>query len=182
MGAARIRKLFESARKKTPCIIFIDELDAVGAKRSWGSSSDSERNSAVNQLLSEMDGFSSEDGVVVLAATNAIHALDSALTRPGRFDAKIQVNMPALDERMDILSIHLKQKNNSVDAVTLRTIGVETEGWSGAELAQIVNKAALECLRNKQSVITVDSLIASFNISKTRKMAEFNSMKFKQIM
>ncbi len=156
MGAARVRDLFEHARKSAPCIIFIDELDAVGRSRGSGlGGGHDEREQTLNQLLVEMDGFSSEPGVIVLAATNRPDVLDPALLRPGRFDRQVTVALPDVQERLDILKIHTKKVHLASD-VDLARIARATPGTSGADLANLVNEAALFAARNNQTIVDMD--------------------------
>ncbi len=156
MGAARVRDLFEHARKSAPCIIFIDELDAVGRSRGSGlGGGHDEREQTLNQLLVEMDGFSSEPGVIVLAATNRPDVLDPALLRPGRFDRQVTVALPDVQERLDILKIHTKKVQLASD-VDLARIARATPGTSGADLANLVNEAALFAARNNQTIVDMD--------------------------
>lgn len=156
MGAAKVRDLFKQAGEKAPCIIFIDEIDAIGKKRdsSLGGGHD-EREQTLNQLLTEMDGFDGKKGVVILAATNRPESLDKALLRPGRFDRRIQMELPDLEGRKAILEVHLKKiKHEPVD---LDLVGRATAGSSGAELANIVNEAALRAVRlGRKQVTTTD--------------------------
>ncbi|MCR5014117.1 MAG: ATP-dependent zinc metalloprotease FtsH [Bacteroidales bacterium] len=153
MGAAKVRDLFSEASKKAPCIIFIDEIDAIGKSREgvYGGSND-EREQTLNQLLTEMDGFEGDKGVIILAATNRPHSLDKALLRPGRFDRRIQMELPDLEGRKAIINVHLKNvKHEDID---LDVVGRATAGSSGADLANIVNEAALRAVRNGKSSIT----------------------------
>ena len=143
LGASRVRKLFERARKLEPCIIFIDELDAIGARRSGSNGgAESENNQTLNQLLVEMDGFGSEETIIVLAATNRPEMLDKALLRPGRFDRQVIIPAPDLKGRIEILKIHSKDKKIS-ENVNLENIAEDTAGFTGAELANILNEAAI---------------------------------------
>ncbi|HIZ87080.1 MAG TPA: ATP-dependent zinc metalloprotease FtsH [Candidatus Coprenecus pullistercoris] len=156
MGAAKVRDLFKQANEKAPCIIFIDEIDAIGKKRdaTLGGGND-EREQTLNQLLTEMDGFDSRKGVVILAATNRPESLDKALLRPGRFDRRIQMELPDLEGRKAILQVHLKHIRH--DNVDLDIVARATAGSSGAELANIVNEAALRAVRmGRDSVTTAD--------------------------
>jgi len=157
LGASRVRKLFEKARKLAPCIVFIDEIDAVGARRSGNNGADSENNQTLNQLLVEMDGFSSEETIIVLAATNRPEMLDKALLRPGRFDRQVTIPTPDLKGREAILAIHAKDKKLA-ENVTLKGIAEDTSGFTGAELANILNEAAITATRNKHSVIEQEDL------------------------
>lgn len=142
LGASRVRKLFDKARKLAPCIVFIDEIDAIGARRTSNSGAETENNQTLNQLLVEMDGFSSEETIIVLAATNRPEMLDKALLRPGRFDRQITVPTPDLKGRLDILKIQSEGKRLS-DDVNLESIAEDTAGFTGAELANILNEAAI---------------------------------------
>ncbi|MDO5557709.1 MAG: ATP-dependent zinc metalloprotease FtsH [Clostridia bacterium] len=142
LGASRVRKLFEKAKKIAPCIIFIDEIDAIGSRRSSGNGAESENNQTLNQLLVEMDGFDREETIIVLAATNRPEMLDKALLRPGRFDRQIVIALPDLNGREDILKIHSRGKRFNAD-VNLRSIAEDTAGFTGAELANILNESAI---------------------------------------
>ena len=155
MGAAKVRDLFKQANEKAPCIIFIDEIDAIGKKRDSAYGGNDEREQTLNQLLTEMDGFDGRKGVVILAATNRPEMLDKALLRPGRFDRRIQMELPDLEGRKSILQVHLKKvKHETID---LDIVARVTAGSSGAELANIVNEAALRAVRlGRQHVITAD--------------------------
>ena len=152
LGASRVRKLFDRARKLEPCIVFIDEIDAIGSRRTSGSGAETENNQTLNQLLVEMDGFSSEETIIVLAATNRPEMLDKALLRPGRFDRQIVVPAPDLKGREDILKIHAKDKKFAED-VTFKGIAEDTAGFTGAELANILNEAAIIATKNEHKVI-----------------------------
>ena len=142
LGASRVRKLFDKARKLAPCIVFIDEIDAIGSRRTSNSGAETENNQTLNQLLVEMDGFSSEETIIVLAATNRPEMLDKALLRPGRFDRQITIPAPDLKGRLEILKIHSEGKRLS-DDVNLESIAEDTAGFTGAELANILNEAAI---------------------------------------
>jgi cell division protease FtsH len=147
VGAARVRDLFQSARKQAPCIIFVDEIDSIGRKRGAGlGGGHDEREQTLNQMLSEMDGFETTEGVVMMAATNRPDILDPALLRPGRFDRQIVVPLPDLEERLPILQVHCKDKRLS-DDVDLQVIARGTPGMSGADLSNLVNEAALHAVR-----------------------------------
>ena len=154
MGAAKVRDLFKQANEKAPCIIFIDEIDAIGKRRDTGMGND-EREQTLNQLLTEMDGFDGRKGVVILAATNRPESLDKALLRPGRFDRRVQMELPDLEGRKAILAVHLKKvKHEDID---MDIVARATAGSSGAELANIVNEAALRAVRmGRKSVTTSD--------------------------
>ena len=153
LGASRVRKLFEKAKKISPCIIFIDEIDAIGARRSNGSGAETENNQTLNQLLVEMDGFDTEETIIVLAATNRPEMLDKALLRPGRFDRRINIAIPDLRGREAILKIHAKEKKFAED-VNLKSIAEDTAGFTGADLANILNEAAIIATINEHKAIT----------------------------
>lgn len=153
LGASRVRKLFEKARKIAPCIVFIDEIDAIGSRRTSSSGAESENNQTLNQLLVEMDGFDTDEAIIVLAATNRPEMLDKALLRPGRFDRQIMIGLPDLNGREAILKIHAK--NKKIDpTVDLRSIAEDTAGFTGAELANILNEAAIIATIKRHSSIT----------------------------
>lgn len=153
LGASRVRKLFEKARKIAPCIVFIDEIDAIGSRRTSSSGAESENNQTLNQLLVEMDGFDTDEAIIVLAATNRPEMLDKALLRPGRFDRQIMIGLPDLNGREAILKIHAK--NKKIDStVDLRSIAEDTAGFTGAELANILNEAAIIATIKRHSSIT----------------------------
>jgi cell division protease FtsH len=154
VGAKRVRDLFEVARENQPCIVFIDEIDAVGKQRSAGGMpSNDEREQTINQLLTEMDGFDNETGIVVIAATNRIDILDDALLRPGRFDRKISVALPSVRGREKILGVHARDKKLA-DDVKLRSIAKQTTGFSGADLANLLNECAIRAVRDGDGTIT----------------------------
>ena len=155
MGASKVRDLFRQAKEKAPCIVFIDEIDAIGQKRSSGgvSGGNDEREQTLNQLLTEMDGFEENTGVMILAATNRPESLDPALTRPGRFDRRVPVELPDLQGREAILKVHAKKIKTAED-VDFHTIARMAAGASGAELANIINEAALRAVRNHRKVVT----------------------------
>ncbi len=156
LGASRVRKLFEKAEKMSPCIIFIDEIDAIGARRTDASGAETENNQTLNQLLVEMDGFNSDHTVIVLAATNRPEMLDKALLRPGRFDRQITIALPDLNGREAILKIHSKDKKLAED-VDLKSIAANTAGFTGAELANILNEAAIiATIREDESITNKD--------------------------
>lgn len=157
LGASRVRKLFEKARKVAPCIVFIDEIDAIGSRRTSGSGAETENNQTLNQLLVEMDGFDTEETIIVLAATNRPEMLDNALLRPGRFDRQITINVPDLKGREEILKIHSKDKKFAED-IKLKTIAEDTAGFTGAELANILNEAAILATINEHEVIDQDDI------------------------
>lgn len=156
LGASRVRKLFEKARKIAPCIVFIDEIDAIGSRRTTSSGSESENNQTLNQLLVEMDGFDTDEAIIVLAATNRPEMLDKALLRPGRFDRQITIGLPDLNGREAILKIHAKNKRID-DTVNLRNIAEDTAGFTGAELANILNEAAIiATIKNHKNITNKD--------------------------
>jgi len=156
VGAKRVRELFQQARENQPCIVFIDEIDAVGKKRSAGGMpSNDEREQTINQLLTEMDGFDNETGIVVIAATNRIDILDDALLRPGRFDRKIQVTLPSVQGRKKILGVHARGKKFAAN-VSLEDIAKQTTGFSGADLANLLNECAIRAVRDGDGTITKD--------------------------
>ena len=157
LGASRVRKLFDKARKLSPCIVFIDEIDAIGSRRTSGSGAETENNQTLNQLLVEMDGFSSEETIIVLAATNRPEMLDKALLRPGRFDRQITIPAPDKKGRYDILKIHSKDKKLAED-VDLESIAEDTAGFTGAELANILNEGAIIATKNEHKYITNDDI------------------------
>ena len=157
LGASRVRKLFDKARKLSPCIVFIDEIDAIGSRRTSNSGAESENNQTLNQLLVEMDGFSSEETIIVLAATNRPEMLDKALLRPGRFDRQVTIPAPDLAGREDILKIHAKDKKIA-DDVSLYSIAEDTAGFTGAELANILNEAAIIATKKEHDAITNQDL------------------------
>ncbi|MEX0662053.1 MAG: ATP-dependent zinc metalloprotease FtsH [Balneolaceae bacterium] len=158
VGAARVRDLFKQAKEKAPCIVFIDEIDSIGRTRGGGMqmSSNDERENTLNQLLSEMDGFNSDNGVIIMAATNRPDVLDSALLRPGRFDRQILIDKPDLKGRMQVLQVHVTKLKLS-DEIDLKVLASQTPGFAGAELANLCNEAALlAARRDKKSVEMVD--------------------------
>ncbi len=152
LGASRVRKLFEKAKKMAPCIIFIDEIDAIGSRRTSNTGSETENNQTLNQLLVEMDGFDTNETVIVLAATNRPEMLDKALLRPGRFDRQITIPAPDLNGREAILKLHSQNKKFAMD-VDFKSIAGDTAGFTGAELANVLNEAAIIATRNKHSQI-----------------------------
>ena len=154
MGASKVRDLFNQAKEKAPCIVFIDEIDAIGQKRSGGQyGGNDEREQTLNQLLTEMDGFDDNSGVIILAATNRPESLDPALTRPGRFDRRVPVELPDLKGREEILKVHAK-KIKLAENVDFSTVARMASGASGAELANIVNEAALRAVRDGRRLVT----------------------------
>ena len=157
LGASRVRKLFDKAKKISPCIVFIDEIDAIGARRSSAGGSETENNQTLNQLLVEMDGFESEQTVIVLAATNRPEMLDKALLRPGRFDRQITIAPPDIKGREAILRIHAKNKKFASN-VNMEEIAGDTAGFTGAELANVLNESAIIATRHKHEEITKSDL------------------------
>lgn len=160
VGASRVRDLFKTAKKNVPCIIFIDEIDAIGKKRDSGPGSNDEREQTLNQLLAEMDGFEANSGIIVLAATNRPETLDQALLRPGRFDRRIIVEKPDLPGREDILRVHGGKVSLS-DDVDFHAVALATGGASGADLANIVNEAALLAVRTGRQAVVQNDLMES---------------------
>ena len=163
MGAAKVRDLFKQANEKAPCIVFIDEIDTIGKKRDGNISGNDEREQTLNQLLTEMDGFDGSKGVVILAATNRPDSLDPALLRPGRFDRRIPVELPDLQGREEILKVHAKKIKIS-DNVNFRDIAKAASGASGAELANIVNEAALRAVRDRRKFATQADMEESIEV------------------
>ena len=164
MGASKVRDLFSQAKEKAPCIVFIDEIDAIGQKRSGGAmGGNDEREQTLNQLLTEMDGFESNNGVIILAATNRPESLDLALTRPGRFDRRVPVELPDLAGREAILKVHARKIKPAED-VDFHTIARMASGASGAELANIINEAALRAVRNGRTIVTEADLEESIEV------------------
>ena len=157
LGASRVRKLFEKAKKIAPCIVFIDEIDAIGSRRTSGSGAETENNQTLNQLLVEMDGFDTEETIIVLAATNRPEMLDKALLRPGRFDRQITIALPDMKGREEILKIHAKDKKFA-DNVSMKDIAGDTAGFTGAELANILNEAAIIATIKKHEAITQNDI------------------------
>ena len=153
LGASRVRKLFDKAKKMSPAIIFIDEIDAIGARRTAASGAETENNQTLNQLLVEMDGFESDSAIIVIAATNRPEMLDKALLRPGRFDRRIIIGLPDMKGREEILKIHAQNKKLASD-VDLKNLASDTAGFTGAELENILNEAAIIATVNKNEVIT----------------------------
>ena len=163
MGASKVRDLFKQAKEKAPCIVFIDEIDAIGKKRDGQLGGNDEREQTLNQLLTEMDGFEDNSGVVLLAATNRPEALDPALTRPGRFDRRVPVELPDLNGREAILKVHAK-KIKIADDVDFSQVARMASGASGAELANIVNEAALRAVRDERQLVTQADLEESIEV------------------
>ena len=160
-GASRVRDLFEQASKVAPCIVFIDEIDAIGHSRDSRYGSHSEHDQTLNQLLGEIDGFDSSKGIVVLAATNRPEVLDNALLRPGRFDRRITVDKPNLQGRLDTLKVHTRKIRLAED-VDLQKIALATAGAVGADLANLVNEAALRAVRKGRKMVTQEDLLAAY--------------------
>lgn len=163
MGAAKVRDLFKQAKEKAPCIVFIDEIDAIGKKREGNISGNDEREQTLNQLLTEMDGFEENSGVIILAATNRPESLDPALTRPGRFDRRVPVELPDLQGRTEILKVHAKKVKVAGD-VDFEKVARMASGASGAELANIVNEAALRAVRAGRKSVTQADLEESIEV------------------
>lgn len=163
MGASKVRDLFKQAKEKAPCIVFIDEIDAIGKKRDGQVVGNDEREQTLNQLLTEMDGFEENTGVIILAATNRPEALDPALTRPGRFDRRVPVELPDLKGREEILKVHAK-KIKTDGTVDYHTIARMAAGASGAELANIINEGALRAVRDGRNAVTQSDLEESIEV------------------
>lgn len=163
MGASKVRDLFKQAKEKAPCIVFIDEIDAIGKKRDGQIGGNDEREQTLNQLLTEMDGFEGNSGVMILAATNRPDALDPALTRPGRFDRRVPVELPDLKGREEILRVHAK-KIKIADDVDFKLIARMASGASGAELANIINEAALRAVRDNRKFVNQSDLEESIEV------------------
>ena len=163
MGASKVRDLFKQAKEKAPCIVFIDEIDAIGKKRDGQIGGNDEREQTLNQLLTEMDGFESNNGVIILAATNRPESLDPALTRPGRFDRRVPVELPDLKGREEILKVHAK-KIRTDGELDYHTIARMASGASGADLANIINEGALRAVRNGRTAVTQADLEESIEV------------------
>ena len=163
MGASKVRDLFQQAKEKAPCIVFIDEIDAIGKKRDGQIGGNDEREQTLNQLLTEMDGFEGNTGVIILAATNRPETLDPALLRPGRFDRRVPVELPDLKGREEIIRVHAK-KIRVGDNVDYSKIARMASGASGAELANIVNEAALRAVRDNREYATQEDLEESIEV------------------
>lgn len=163
MGASKVRDLFKQAKEKAPCIVFIDEIDAIGKKRDGAMSGNDEREQTLNQLLTEMDGFEGNTGVIILAATNRPESLDPALTRPGRFDRRVPVELPDLKGREEILKVHAR-KIRAESAIDYHQVAKMASGASGAELANIVNEAALRAVRSERNIVTQADLEESIEV------------------
>nr|YP_009314599.1 Cell division protein FTSH [Liagoropsis maxima]SCW22853.1 Cell division protein FTSH [Liagoropsis maxima] len=163
VGASRVRDLFKKAKENAPCIIFIDEIDAVGRQRGTGiGGGNDEREQTLNQLLTEMDGFEGNTGIIVIAATNRADILDAALLRPGRFDRQVTVDVPDLNGRLAILKVHARNKKMDAD-VSIKTIARRTPGFSGADLANLLNEAAILTARRRKEAITIAEVDASID-------------------
>ena len=163
MGASKVRDLFRQAKEKAPCIVFIDEIDAIGGKRDGRIGGNDEREQTLNQLLTEMDGFEGNTGVIILAATNRPESLDPALTRPGRFDRRVPVELPDLKGREEILRVHAK-KVKLENGIDFTHIARMASGASGAELANIVNEAALRAIRSGRDKVSQSDLEESIEV------------------
>ena len=158
VGASRVRDMFQQAKRNAPCLIFIDEIDAVGRQRGTGlGGGHDEREQTLNQLLTEMDGFGANEGIIIIAATNRPDVLDPALLRPGRFDRQVTVNLPDVREREEILAVHAKNKTLA-DNITLENLAKRTPGFSGADLENLLNEAALLTVRRNKKVITMSEI------------------------
>ena len=163
MGASKVRDLFKQAKEKAPCIVFIDEIDAIGKKRDGQFAGNDEREQTLNQLLTEMDGFEGNNGVIILAATNRPESLDPALTRPGRFDRRVPVELPDLKGREDILKVHAKKVKTDGHIDYLKVARMAS-GASGAELANIINEAALRAVRDHREAVSQEDLEESIEV------------------
>ncbi len=179
VGASRVRDLFSDAKKNSPCIIFIDEIDAIGKSRDAQYGGNDEREQTLNQLLAEMDGFDSNSAIVVLAATNRPEVLDKALLRPGRFDREVIVEIPDLKGRQDILKVHLKKVKCSSD-INVKNVGLATTGLSGADLANIVNEAALLAVRSSRKEVSHKDLIKAVEVIVGGKEKKENHISIKE--
>ena len=158
VGASRVRDMFQQAKRNAPCLIFIDEIDAVGRQRGTGlGGGHDEREQTLNQLLTEMDGFGANEGIIIMAATNRPDVLDPALLRPGRFDRQVTVNLPDVREREEILAVHAKNKKLA-DGLTLENLAKRTPGFSGADLENLLNEAALLAVRRNKTKITMSEI------------------------
>ena len=157
LGVAKIKEIFEMAKRNAPCILFIDEIDAIGQKRSTHSYNDQDREQTLNQLLIEMDGFANDTGIIVIGATNRVDMLDAALLRPGRFDRQVYIELPDMAGRREILDLYAK-KVKVGESVNLQDIARGTTGFSGADLENLLNEAALHAVRNGRSEITPDDI------------------------
>ena len=157
LGVAKIKEIFEMAKRNAPCILFIDEIDAIGQKRSTHSYNDQDREQTLNQLLIEMDGFANDTGIIVIGATNRVDMLDQALLRPGRFDRQVYIELPDMSGRREILDLYAKKVKIASD-VNLQDIARGTTGFSGADLENLLNEAALHAVRNGRKEITPDDV------------------------
>lgn len=158
VGASRVRDMFKQAKQSAPCLIFIDEIDAVGRQRGTGlGGGHDEREQTLNQLLTEMDGFGANEGIIIIAATNRPDVLDPALLRPGRFDRQVTVNLPDVREREAILNVHAKGKIFE-EGVNLKRIAERTPGYSGADLENLLNESALLAVRRNKDAIGMDEI------------------------
>ena len=179
VGASRVRDVFQKAKQNAPCIVFIDELDAVGKQRQGvdvTNPSSEEKDSTINQMLTEMDGYSQNEGIVVLAATNLPDVIDKALTRPGRFNRKIMVGLPDLKARINILNVHVKDKKLAED-LDLKNVAKLCIGMSGADLANVMNEAAILAVRAEKTEIdfeVVQSAIEKIQIGLEKKDKKFS--------
>ena len=163
VGASRVRDLFKKAKENSPCIVFIDEIDAVGRQRGTGiGGGNDEREQTLNQLLTEMDGFEGNTGIIIIAATNRVDVLDSALLRPGRFDRQVTVDVPDVRGRLEILNVHARNKKLS-DEISLEVIARRTPGFSGADLANLLNEAAILTARRRKKSVTMSEVDASID-------------------
>lgn len=181
VGAKRVRELFKKAREKAPCIIFIDEIDAVGRQR--GQTENSEVDQTINALLTELDGFNSSEGIVVIAATNRVDMLDSALTRPGRFDRHIAIPLPEQEERLELLKLHSKNKKLGAD-VSLEKLAKMTIGFSGADLENLLNESAILAVSREKEEITmeeIDEALFKIILKGNKKPNDKNSEDYKLI-
>ena len=173
VGASRVRDMFKEAKRNAPCLIFIDEIDAVGRQRGTGlGGGHDEREQTLNQLLTEMDGFGENEGIIIIAATNRPDVLDPALLRPGRFDRQVTVSLPDANEREAILKVHAKNKIINKD-VNLNNLSLRTPGFSGADLENLLNEAALLAVRRNKNSITMDEIDMSRNGIKHRNIRDF---------
>ncbi|KAL4427257.1 hypothetical protein ABPG74_011493 [Tetrahymena malaccensis] len=177
VGAKRVRDLFSKARKFAPCIIFIDEIDGVGSRRknkdSEQQGAEMERATTLNQLLTEMDGFQQMENIVVIAATNRLQLIDDALLRSGRFDTKIKVNLPDEEERKGILQVHLRNKKQKVNDETLQEIARKSEGLSGADLENVTNESAYNCIHKDRDMINDEDILEAFDKVYKEKQSQF---------
>lgn len=163
VGASRVRTLFDNARENSPCVVFIDEIDAIGRQRGTGiAGGNDEREQTLNQILTNMDGFTENQGIVVIAATNRIDVLDNALIRPGRFDRKINVPLPDFDGRIQIAKVHFKNKKVDQESVSYDELSSLTTGFSGADIANLANEAAIFSVRSNKTEIDRDSLMQAY--------------------